>query len=125
MSWNINYSEELGIIEITYTGDVTGFDLLEATAARISMQKETGATLVLADASQSLDGPPTMDLYNLPDRIYPDHESRRDTRIAFILPKHKNSRELATFFQTAARNRGWIIELFEDRKSALSWLESK
>ena len=122
MSWNIRYIKEPGIIEIIYSGEVTGMDIREATEKRISLQKETGATRVLADASQSLGGPSTMEIYDLPDKIYPEYKSRRDTRIAFILPAHQRSKELAHFFQTAAKNRGWLIELFKNREDALFWL---
>ena len=93
-------------------------DIREATEKRISIQNETGATRVLADASQSLDGPSTIEIYDLPDKIYPEYESRR----AFILPTNKQSKETAYFFKTAARNRGWIIELFKNREDALFWL---
>ncbi|MGD9161150.1 MAG: STAS/SEC14 domain-containing protein [Desulfobacteraceae bacterium] len=125
MSWHINYNEESRIIEITYSGNVTGQDIREATVRRISLQTETGATLILADASQSQEGPPLINVYDLPDRIYPEHDARRDTRIAFILPTHSKAKELAHFFQTAAKNRGWTIELFEERKDAFSWLTSE
>ena len=122
MSWKINYDKDSSIIEVTYIGNVSGMDIREATEKRISVQAETGATRVLADASQSLGGPSTMEIYDLPDKIYVEYESRRDTRIAFILPTNKQSRELANFFQTAAKNRGWMIELFENREDALFWL---
>ena len=122
MSWKIKYNEDTHIIEITYSGNVTGLDLKEAALKRIAIQEETGATMVLADASQSEGAPTTMDLFDLPDKIYQDHKARRDTRIAFILPDGKESKELAHFFKTAAKNRGWHIELFEDRDSAFSWL---
>ena len=122
MSWNIKFNEDSKIIEVTYYGNVTGLDLREATKARISMQKETGTAFVLVDALQTLGVPSLMDLYDLPDKIYPDNNARHDTRIALIFPERRKSRELANFFQTAAKNRAWIIELFEDREKALSWL---
>ena len=125
MSWQISYNEESRIIEITYSGDVTGQDIREATEKRISMQRETGTTSVLVDASQSQGEPSLMEVYDIPDKIYPEHNARRDTRIAFILPTKSKTREIAQFLQTAAKNRGWKIELFEERKNAISWLRSE
>jgi hypothetical protein len=125
MSWHINYNEESRIIEIIYSGNVTGRDIREATEKRISLQKETGATLVLADTSQSQEGPPLMELYDLPDKIYSKLNARRDTRFAFILPINSKAKKLAHFFQTTAKNRGWKIKLFKERKDALSWLTNE
>ena len=125
MSWHINYNEEYRIIEITYSGNVTGQDIHEAAVKRISLQKEKGTNLVLADASQSQEDPHLIDVYNLPEKVYPEHNVRRDTRIAFILPTQSKGKELAHFFKTAAKNRGWKIELFEERKDAISWLRSE
>lgn len=122
MSWDIKYNEDSQIIEISYTGDVTGMDLHEAATKRLSMQKKTGAKLILADASLTRSNPPIMDIYELPDRLYSDNKAIRDSRIAFVLPKNKKFRELAYFYQTAVKNRGWIIELFENREDAFSWL---
>lgn len=124
MGWYIKYENSSGIIEINYTGDVKDSDLREASKRRISMQEETGSNLILVDASKSRGGPSAMDLYDLPDKIYPESNVRRDTRIAFVLPQREKARELAHFFQTAARNRGWVIELFDYRENAVSWLIS-
>ena len=121
--WDIKHNKDLGIIEITYTGDVTALDLREATLKRISMQEETGTNLVLSDASRCNSGPSIIDLYDLPDKIYTDHKARRSTRIAFIPPMIRESSELTRFFENAAKNRGWTIEIFKDRKNALSWLK--
>ena len=123
MSWDVNYNEDAGFIEVKYFGNVTGSDVHDAAKERIAIQEKTDIVLILTDASQTLNAPPVLDIYTITDKIYQENNVQRSTRMAFILPEKKEPRELAGFFKTTAKNRGWMIELFEDRKTALSWLK--
>ena len=123
MGWRIMYNESSDIIEITYSGYITGQDLREAATKRISLQKETGSRLILSDATQVIRNPSIAEILHLPDKLYPEYGAGRDSRIALVLPKNKKeAQELGHFFKIVAKNRGWFVETFYDRQEALNWL---
>lgn len=122
MGWSVKYRESIDVIEVIYSGYITGPELKEAVKRRVEIQEETGSQLILADASNVEGGPSTIDLFDLPDEVYLDHNVSRTTRIALVLPASGKPRELAKFYKLASQNRGWIVEEFDDRQDAVNWL---
>ena len=123
MPSDIRYDKSSGLIEIVLSGEVTGPELREAVQKRIALQRETGAVGVLTDASETQTSPSTMDLFDLPSHLYPEQDQRRRTVIALILPHAEGPKEMAVFLETASRNRGWQMQVFANRQSALAWLK--
>ena len=123
MGWEVKYIDSTGIIEVIYSGHITRLDLEQAVKKRIDVQLQTGSTLILADATNVESGPKTIDLFDLPDEIYPEHYASRKSIIAFVLPGSGKPREIGRFYKIASQNRGWIVEEFDDRQSAIDWLK--
>jgi hypothetical protein len=125
MPWNVNFNPSLGIIEEVFYGLVTASELTEATSQRISLQKETSITKILNDVSDIKLEASVIDILNFPDKQYPEENVDRKTRMALILPKCNKARNMAEFFMTASLNRGWTVGPFEERQSALDWLQTQ
>jgi hypothetical protein len=125
MPWSVNFNPSLGIIEEVFYGLVTASELTEATSQRISLQKETSITKILNDVSDIKLEASVIDILNFPDKQYPEENVDRKTRMALILPKCNKARNMAEFFMTASLNRGWTVRPFEERQSALNWLQTQ
>ena len=125
MPWSVNFNPSLGIIEEVFYGLVTASELTEATSQRILLQKETSITKILNDVSDVKLEASVIDILNFPDKQYPEENADRKTRMALILPKCNKARNMAEFFMTASLNRGWTVRPFEERQSALDWLQTQ
>jgi hypothetical protein len=62
------------------------------------------------------------DLYELPARQYLEEGADRRSRVAVVAPAQPTEREPVQFYQLASENRGWLVELFDDRDDAVRWL---
>ena len=122
MSWSVKYNPALGIIEEVFGGLMTMSELEESVSQRICLEKETGAKKVLVDASDLTLDATIVEVYSLPNKLYEDQEASRLTHMALVLPTSPKTKEAAEFYQTACFNRGWKVEMFPDRESALNWL---
>jgi len=125
MPWNVYFNPSLGIIEEVFYGLVPASELTEATSQRILLQKETSITKILNDVSDVKLEASVIDILNFPDKQYPEENADRKTRMALILPKCNKARNMAEFFMTASLNRGWTVRPFEERQSALDWLQTQ
>ena len=125
MPWSVNFNPSLGIIEEVFYGLVTASELTEATSQRILLQKETSIMKILNDVSDVKLEASVIDILNFPDKQYPEENADRKTRMALILPKCNKTRNMAEFFMTASLNRGWTVRPFEERQSALDWLQTQ
>ena len=125
MPWSVNYNPSLGIIEEVFYGLVATSELIEATSKRISLQKDTSITKILNDVSDIKLEASVIDVLSFPDKQYPEEKVDRKTCMALILPKCSKARDMAEFFMTASLNRGWNVRPFEERQSALDWLQDK
>lgn len=122
MPYTIKHNSSLGVIEVTYSGLVTGTDLKEATSKCISLGKQTGTTKFLVDEAGMELAASLVDLLMLPEAQYVDEEADRQGHVAVILPASKKAREAIQFYEIACKNRGWIVQVFSDHRSAIDWL---
>jgi len=122
MSWTVKHNPLLGIIEVTLSGLHTATEQRDSVTKRISVEKETGTTRTLIDASEVEEFPSVSQVIDLPSRLYPELGANRTSHIAFVLPVSETARESVQFLETACVNRGWNLKTFPDRKSALDWL---
>ena len=126
MTWTVRHDPATGVVKVAYTGRVTSADLVEAATARIRLQKEVGAKRVLIDISGVTEpdaGIP--DVFELPGKLYAEMEACPQSRMAVVLPEDRRIRDIACFFETASRNRGWMVRSFEKRRDALDWLDGE
>ena len=124
MPHTVKHDPVLAIVEVTFTGSVTGADLREATTKCSTLQKQTGATRFLVDGNQWDVIASFVDIYDLPAEQYLNEEVYRESRIAVVLPTSERSLYAAQFYETACQNRGWNAKVYPDRQSALDWLMS-
>ena len=110
------------IVEVAFTAPITEADIIGATAACASLQKQTGAVAFLLDVNAWDAGGPLIELYNLVDKQYGDLALDRRTRIAVLQPTTASGQEAARFYETLCRNRGWIAQVCPDRAGAVAWL---
>lgn len=123
MAWRLEYRDDLGIVVLTYTGRVSGEDIQAAAAARIDLGKEKGASKFLIDTREvETDESATLSIYEIPDRIYPEKQFERTSRIAILGPKSMLTREMVAFFENACVNRGWLVKTFQEHPEAVAWL---
>ena len=126
MAWSVDYDEALRLVVLTYSGQTTGQDIKDAAAARIAMGRKRGVTDFLIDTRDVLvDESATVDIYDVPDKMYVDKAVQRVSRIAILEPRSPDSRHLVEFFANACTNRGWLAKRFTDRTEALEWLHEE
>lgn len=124
MAWKMTRDPSTQVIQVTYYDQITPTDLKEAVAARIALQKETGYTHILIDLSDSEFMASTIDLFNIPAKLYQQGGISTQSVLALVLPNSDSSRDkdAAMFYVTACQNRGWCVQAFSDMPSAMAWL---
>lgn len=125
MPYKITHDSVLDLIEVTFTGLITEADLRESTTQAISMQKQTGTTTFLVDASGCDVRVPLIDIYEIPKTQYRKEELNIRSRIALIPSAAVSVQEAARFYETVCFNQGWNAKICSDRQSALDWLRGK
>ena len=126
MSWTLEYNEKLDIVILTYKGKTTGPEIKEAAAARIDMGNRLGTIKFLIDTRLTLaDESATLDIYEIPQKLYHDEHAQHKSRIAIIEPESPISREMVKFFENTCLNRGWLVKSFSEYEKAVSWLQLK
>ena len=121
MPWRIEKNEELGFMEIVYTGTITNKDVRDATAKVLSLTNPDRPNLYLADISGARFKLSFMDILNITSQWEEAGRNKRG-RVAVIVSEETMKPEDLRFLETAARNRGWNLRVFEDRQAAIEWL---
>ena len=125
MPWTCKHNSTLKIIEVFYTGQITGRDLQEVTSELINLEIEKGMNRFLIDTTE-MRLPPSfslIDLYDLPSKQYLEDEADRHGRVAVVfLPTSSTAKKAAEFYETVCRNRGWMVKVFSERQEAVNWL---
>ena len=111
-------------MEVFYTGTTSAQDLQESTSALIELEKQEDLNRFLVDASaMTLDASTSLlDILALPARQYVEEHADRRGCVAVFLPDSSAAVDAVRFYETACRNRGWIVQRFAAREEALSWL---
>ena len=122
MPYSIKHNPLPDFIELMLRGATTGTDLREATTKCISLGKQIGSTRFLVDATGASLAASMIDIYNLPADQYEKEDFDRQNRVAVILPVSAEARKAAEFYETVCRNRGWCVQVFLERQSAIHWL---
>ena len=123
MPWTLEYHDETQIVELQITGRATGEELVEAASARIAFGKEKGVDLYIINV-RDMTAPrsTTSAIYNIPAQVYSQKGMSRLSSIALIEPLASESKWAVSFFEDLCINRGWRVETFVDRDSAIQWL---
>lgn len=122
MAYTLEYNRTLGIVELVFSGSHTQAESRESAAKAIALGKEHGDAHALVDATETELSVSILDLLDLPDRHYVEHDMSRRIKVAVLPPKNPGAKEDAWFFENTCRNRGWQVSLFANREDAIEWL---
>ena len=124
-SWTLYHHRRLGIIELSFCGDVTAEEMLGSSAARVELGKKESVSDFLLDGSACTSGRATAEtVYDIVTRNYPTQNIDPNTRFAFIPPTAQEAVWLGDFFESLCRAHDLEIRRFPDRDSAIDWLSS-
>jgi len=122
MKWNFSHNSADKILVINTEGvlDLPSADKMRAEGYALINQH--GYLRCLLDHSKA-DGfeISIFDTYEIPKR-YKELNIPRTMRMAVVVP-HKMRSDL-DFYETVCRNNGYLVSIFFDSESALSWLKS-
>jgi hypothetical protein len=124
MPYTFGLDTQAGYIEITVVGELTDMEARDLTSKAIPSAKQTNTAKFLLDFSRAHVLPSFIDLLELIEQ-YDDEKASRRWPVAFVLPTSEEARRAGTFFVTACKNRGWYVEGFPDRPSAIEWLSNR
>ena len=125
MPWRYHHDQAEQLVEVLYTGNVTGHDLRDSTTACISLEKQAGVDRFLIDASDLHLDASLAEIYDLPAKQYTEEQADRHARVALVLPGTAKERAAVLFYETACVNRGWDVKTFQKRQQAVAWLLAK
>src|SRR5215467_2801877 len=124
MPYSLKLDSGSGYIEVAVVGELTDTEAKDVTSRAISSAKQAGTAKFLLDFSQAHAVPSFFDLLELTAQ-YEDEKASRRWPVAMVLPAPEEARRAGEFYVTACRNRGWYVEGFSDRPSAIDWLASR
>jgi hypothetical protein len=124
MPYTLGLDSTAGYIEINVVGELTDTEAKDVTSKAISSAKQTGTAKFLLDFSRAYAVPSFFDLLELTEQ-YEKEKARRRWPAAFVLPASGEARRAGEFYVLACKNRGWYVEAFSDRPSAIDWLSNR
>jgi hypothetical protein len=123
MPWKTRLIENPKYIEIIYSGIVTPQQLYMALESSVSLSRENKTELFLADCTTMVGGHTAVDLYGLIS-LFEKLEIGRTAKEAVIMLTVQESADEIRFYETACKNRGFNVKLFNNREEAVKWLTS-
>lgn len=121
MGWGINYNQS--IIELEYFDIVTKNDLVNAFKGAEKMSFENRTTLILSDCREMKGGHTLFDLFGLIEELG-KADMLRSIKEAVLISVNAETVANIEFWETACRNRGFNVRIFDNREEALKWLKS-
>lgn len=109
------------IIETQYIGILSPEELRSAFDQTVALAEQHQVTLFIADCSQLTGGHSLFDLYEL-IKIIGASDLRHSFKEALLLSDLPAVNEDVKFWETACRNQGLQVKVFQDRQAALDWL---
>ena len=123
MPFTVQFDADLRMVVATHTGALKAEDLRGITAALVKVASEHRVIIALLDFTQMKFAADIVDIFNVPARIFPEFNVSRSAHIAVLLPAGAPERQAMRFYETASRNRGYQVSLFDARPAALKWLQ--
>ena len=114
----LTINEELGIIEVYSSGEITVEEAEQTVKKSLRIFKERNIDKVLVDATSLTKLPGTVEIFQFLSSSPPELTQ------ALVISKDSFSEDLLSFGENVAVNRGKNVKLFFDREEALSWLKS-
>lgn len=121
MSYQISFQQKKGYLSVVVYGERT-LELVEHLVFEISSRAMAENTYRLLIDVRGLQGwLKILDSYHIVTREFPKIRSSRINRVA-LLDREFNEGKGWVFFETIAKNRGFSLSIFTDRKRAIAWL---
>lgn len=120
-TWKLKYKSKLRIIDLVFSGNVTGSDIREATSKTISLSHEHGIFEILVDTAHLERTETTTDIYDLPQQ-YVEEDLDHRSRLAVVVPISPDLQGIMQFYENVCVNRGWRVKSFPNRREATAWL---
>jgi hypothetical protein len=121
MTIKSEFIEELKIIDSVFNEKVTIVEMKEAVKESVQLAREHNTNLFLVDCSRLKKGGTIVQLYSLGD-FYLEIDVMPGTKQAIVLSDTPETQRDIRFYETAMRNRGFDVQVFPDRPSAIAWL---
>lgn len=121
MPWHTHVHADPIFIETVYAGALTADELHAAVQETLRLAQEHRTHLLLGDCTALIQANLFADLYQMAERLAFDPLVAL-SREAMIMPAHPVARESVLFWQSTCYNHGLLVEVFDDRASALHWL---
>ncbi len=120
MTHTLQYNPDTDCVELTIQG-VFNMERLKTIAPEVAgLSAEHACQRILNDMSCATIDVSLADIYSSPQQM--DKSGiKRITRRALVIPPDFDQ---AAFLETVTRNRGHNLRVFNDRLSALEWLQS-
>ena len=121
MAFSIAYVEEVGVVEMVFRGTVTPADVDAAMTEAGTVGAENLSNRFLVDSREMPAGGSAFDVLALAELLAALPPGVID-REAVLLSDDAAAADQMEFFETACRNRGLDVRVFQDRDEALGWL---
>jgi hypothetical protein len=117
----VRFDEAAGVVEMVYDGATTPTENDDAITRAGTLGAEMLSNRFLVDARMIEAGGTTFDVLALAEFLssVPPGIIERE---AILIPEEAAAADQMEFFETAARNRGLNVRLFDDRDEAIAWL---
>lgn len=119
MIFNIAISEDGKYLIYRIGVPITTAIALEYAKEMRRISLETGIKFFLSDVRGTMNISTTAENYEFAHKQLPDVHFQRDTYSAILSDPEDRSHD---FVETAMRNAGYKVQLFQDKTAAISWL---
>ena len=117
MPQKINIKNDDGIIMVESSGRVSYGDFIETFNNVKKLVEKTGYNKLLDDATNEELILSTFEIFEFFSEYIP-----RNLKHAMLVDDRTKSKSSRMFGETVAKNRGFQVQLFENRTSAIDWL---
>jgi hypothetical protein len=117
----VRFDESAGVVEMLLAGANSGEELDAAMVQAGMLGAEMLANRYLVDCREAAGGGSAFDVLAVAEFLaaIPPGVIERE---AVLLPRDVTAAQDMRFFETAARNRGLNVRVFDDRDQAVAWL---
>ena len=118
MPEEVTIREDLQVIQVKSSGDITMEDFSKTLDAILRIREDRGLAKVFVDATEVTSYPTTIHIFKFGSEAA---EPLQGISLAIASPPGK--RDEPVFFETVTRNRGARVRAFDSPDTALAWLK--
>ncbi len=123
MPWQTRLLEPERIVESTFSGLLSPAELTAGFTGSVALGKQGDTLLFLADCTALEGGHSLLDVFSLLN-MFESMGLNRRVKEAVLLGESTPAADRLEFYETACRNRGYMVRLFSDRDQAIAWLRA-